>query len=181
MERKNERLLVVDDNEMNLDMLARRLERQGFDVDRAASGEEALEYVDKTQVDLVLLDHHMPERSGMEVLRRLRSAHTPSELPVIMVTAINDAGTVVEALNIGANDYITKPVDFEVALARIRSQLSRRAAEQKQRERDQRDAVAVRGSNDGLWDWNLESNEIYYPPRWKPMLGGCEEEIENDP
>src|SRR5216684_4463201 len=102
MERRNERLLIVDDDEMNLALLARRLKRQGFAVDRAASSEEALQYVDKTHIDLVLLDHHMPEKTGMEVLRRLRAAHTPSELPVIMVTAVSDPGTVVEALNIGA-------------------------------------------------------------------------------
>jgi PAS domain S-box-containing protein len=181
MERTSERLLLVDDDAMNLDLLAQRLEHQGFDVSRASSGLEALEQVDKTKMDLVLLDQQMPEITGIEVLRRLRSRHTPSELPVIMVTAGNDAGTAVEALNLGANDYITKPLDFEVALARIRAQLSRRAAEHDLREKDRRDACAARGSNDGLWDWNLESNEIYYSPRWKEMLGCSDHEIENSP
>ena len=181
MEPKNERLLVVDNDASNLDTLARRLERYGFAVDRASSGGEALRHLDKTQVDLVLLNHHMPEPTGMEVLRRLRATHTSSELPVIMVTALNDTGTVVEALNIGANDYVTKPLDFEVALARIRAQLSRRAAEHELHHRDQRDAMAARGSNDGLWDWNLESNEIYYSRRWKGMLGCSDDEIDNSP
>ena len=134
MERTNERLLLVDDDAMSLDLLARRLQDQGFDIARASSGTDALEQVDKTQVDLVLLDHQMPEITGIEVLRRIRSTHTPSELPVIMLTAGSDAGTAVEALNVGANDYLTKPLDFEVALARIRAQLSRRAAEQELRE-----------------------------------------------
>ncbi len=181
MELKTQRLLVVDDDPMNLDMFARRLEQHGYAVARASGGREALDYIHSHGVDLILLDHYMPEITGLEVLRELRRGYTASELPVIMVTAVSDANTTVEALNLGANDYITKPLDFAVALARIRGQLARRDAERELRGKDRRDALAARGSNDGLWDWDLETNEIYYSARWKEMLGFAEEEIDNSP
>ena len=181
MEHETQHLLVVDDDPMNLDMLARRLERHGFEVGRASGGLEALNYLSNHATDLVLLDHHMPDMSGMDVLQTMRRTYSPSDLPVIMVTAVSEAATVVEALNEGANDYITKPVDFTVALARIASQLTRRTAERELRATDQRDAAAARASNDGLWEWNLETNEIYYSPRWKAILGLDDDGIENSP
>ena len=181
MEQKTQNLLVVDDDPMNLDMLARRLERHGYDVGRATCGKEALDYVAQNATDLILLDHHMPDMTGIEVLQVLRRTYSPSDLPIIMVTAVSEASTVVSALNLGANDYITKPVDFAVALARIASQITRRTAERELRSQDLRDAIAARGTNDGLWDWDLETNEIYYSPRWKSMLGLGESEIENNP
>ena len=180
MELKTQRLLVVDDDPVNLNMFARLLEQQGYAVARASGGPEALEYIRTQAVDLMLLDHCMPEMTGLEVLRDVRRAYTASELPVVMVTAVSDGDTTIEALNLGANDYITKPLDFAVALARIRGQLARREEERKLQEKDRRDARAARGSNDGLWDWNLETNEIYYSARWTEMLGFGAEEIENN-
>jgi len=114
------RILLVDDEEANRDMLSRRLQRSGFLVDGAPDGESALERIRKGNVDLVLLDSMMPGLTGVDVLRLLRAVHTAEQLPVIMVTALNDSSKIVEALNLGANDYVTKPVDFPVALARHR-------------------------------------------------------------
>ena len=97
-------------------------------VDLACNGESALAQIRSSSFDLVLLDSMMPGLSGVEVLKTLRAEHTPDQLPVIMVTALTDSSKIVEALNLGANDYVTKPVDFPVALARIHSQLARKAA-----------------------------------------------------
>ena len=181
MEETKQKLLIVDDDPMNLDMLARRLERQGYAVGTASSGREALIYINKHPLDLVLLDHNMPDMSGLEVLQSIRRTQGPSDLPVIMVTAVSEANTIVTALNLGANDYITKPVDLAVAVARINAQLTRRAAERDLRDADQRDVSAARAGNDGFWEWNLETNEMYYSPRWKAMLGLADEEVENSP
>jgi diguanylate cyclase (GGDEF)-like protein/PAS domain S-box-containing protein len=172
------RLLVVDDDENNRDMLSRRLERSGFAVQKAADGHAALECVREGEVDLVLLDSMMPGLSGVDVLRLLRATSTPDELPVIMVTAVSESAKVVEALGLGANDYVTKPVDFPIALARIRSQLARKEAENALRRSEERYALAARGSNEGLWDWDLRSQRVYYSARWKQILGYSDAEIQ---
>ena len=166
-----ENLLVVDDEEMNRNMLSRRLERAGFNVEVARDGAEALRMATRQTFDLILLDQMMPERSGSEVLRELRMLHTAAELPVIMVTAVADSVKVAEALDSGANDYVTKPVDFAVALARIRSQLSRKHAETARKHSEERYALAARATHDGLWDWDLVTDRIDYSERWKHMLG----------
>jgi diguanylate cyclase (GGDEF)-like protein len=122
-------LLVVDDELTNRDVLQRRLARVGYRVLAADSGRSALEIVAAQRVDLVLLDVMMPDMDGIATLRTLRQSRSVSELPVIMVTARDSSEDVVEALDAGANDYITKPVDFAVAQARIRTQLTARRAD----------------------------------------------------
>ena len=123
-------LLVVDDCAENRDLLSRRLKRQGYQVAVAEHGREALEMIEQAHFDLVLLDQMMPGISGLDLLRLVRATRTPVDLPVIMVTAVDDSETVVEALNRGANDYVTKPLDFPIALARIRAQLARKRNEE---------------------------------------------------
>jgi len=117
-------ILVVDDHAMNRDMLARRLEKSSHQVKTAGSGKEALEAVEAGGQDVVLLDIMMEGLDGIEVLRRIRRRHNPTELPVIMVTAKDQSEDIVHALNEGANDYVTKPIDFPVLLARVQTQLT---------------------------------------------------------
>ncbi len=124
------RLLIVDDISDNRTVLKRRFERRGFDVSEAESGLIAIDLIERSQFDLVLLDVMMPGIDGMETLKRIRSRKSASALPVIMVTAKSESDNIVDALEQGANDYVTKPVDFAVALARVNTQLSRRRAEQ---------------------------------------------------
>jgi diguanylate cyclase (GGDEF)-like protein len=123
------RLLIVDDISDNRNILMRRFERRGFDVVEAGSGLDAIELIEKGSFDLVLLDVMMPGIDGIETLKRIRSRRSASVLPVIMVTAKSESGNIVDALEQGANDYVTKPVDFAVALARVNTQISRRRAE----------------------------------------------------
>jgi predicted signal transduction protein with EAL and GGDEF domain len=134
------RLLLVDDEEMNRDMLSRRLARHGYDVVTAASGPETLAAIEREEFALLLVDVMMPDMSGLEVLHRIRASYTADQLPIIMVTARAQSENIVEALDMGANDYVTKPVDMAVMLARIRAQLARRDAEQ-----------TLRASHDRLW------------------------------
>jgi len=120
-------LLVVDDSEANRDMLARRLIKQGYDVSTASGGAEALRMlVDEpaSVFDLVLLDVMMPGVNGLEVLETVRRTISMDELPVIMVTALDGSDDMVRAFEMGANDYVTKPIDLAVVLARVRTQLS---------------------------------------------------------
>ena len=125
------RLLIVDDIRENREILRRRFERHGFHTTEANGGVEALAFLESEAFDLVLLDIMMPDVSGLEVLASIRAKHAPGMLPVIMVTAKSQSEDVVQALRCGANDYITKPVDFSIALARVITQLDRKRAEEK--------------------------------------------------
>ena len=128
-DRHKGRLLIVDDVFENREILKRRFERQGFHVTDAGGGIEALNMMERESFDLILLDMMMPDLSGLEVLAHIRSKHSAGSLPVIMVTAKTQSEDIVDALNRGANDYITKPVDFSIALARVVTQVDRRRAE----------------------------------------------------
>jgi diguanylate cyclase (GGDEF)-like protein/PAS domain S-box-containing protein len=174
-------LLLVDDEELNRDMLGRRLELHGYRVTPAENGRAALDLIAREAFDLVLLDVMMPELNGFQVLSRVRENHTSSQLPVIMVTAKSQSTDVVEGFRLGANDYVTKPIDFPVALARISTHVAHRRALLALHESETRYALAARGTNDGLWDWDLRIGQIYYSPRWKEMLGFQEAEIGQGP
>ena len=174
-------ILVVDDNELNRDLLSRRLKQAGYAVALAESGEAALEYLEAHSVAMVLLDVSLGNLSGLEVLQVIRRTWTAARLPVIMVTAQSASRDIAGALDLGADDYVTKPIDYPVALARIRTQLARKDAEDRLRASEQRYALAARGANDGLWDWDLSTDTIYYSDRWKSIVGVTETELRAAP
>ncbi|MFN3670527.1 MAG: putative bifunctional diguanylate cyclase/phosphodiesterase [Bosea sp. (in: a-proteobacteria)] len=122
------RILLVDDLFDNRAVLGRRLVRRGYEVVEAECGADALALIARERFDLVLLDVMMPGISGLDVLVEIRRGLSSQQLPVIMVTAKSFSQDVVEALQKGADDYITKPVDFDIALARIQTQISRKRA-----------------------------------------------------
>jgi formate hydrogenlyase transcriptional activator len=124
-------LLVVDDDETNRDVLSHRLQRKGFCVTVAENGAQALDLVRARRFDLVLLDIMMPGLNGLEILQALRQTYTLTDLPIIMASARDQSADVVHALQLGANDYVTKPFDLPVVLARVQTQLAlKRAVEQ---------------------------------------------------
>jgi diguanylate cyclase (GGDEF)-like protein len=123
------RLLVVDDVANNRDVLGRLFRRRGYEVVEAATGCAALELITKQHFNAVLLDVVMPEMDGLEVLRRIRAIHSTATLPVIMVTAMAESKDVVQALELGANDYITKPIDVGITFARVQNHIARQQAE----------------------------------------------------
>jgi diguanylate cyclase (GGDEF)-like protein len=133
------RLLIVDDVAENRAVLSRRFVKRGFEIVEADCGAAALRLVQEQTFDVVLLDVMMPDMDGMEVLRRLRAKFSASLLPVVMVTAKTQSEDIVEALKNGANDYVTKPVDLSIVLARVNNQVARRRAE-----------AAIRKANDSL-------------------------------
>lgn len=118
-------ILVVDDILNNRKLLIRRLGRKGYKVIDVDSGPAALEAIaTNPSIDLVLLDIMMPGMDGIETLERIRQTHSSNELPIIMATAKDASRDMVTAFSKGANDYITKPIDFPVALARIQAQIT---------------------------------------------------------
>ena len=174
-------LLIVDDNEANRDVLSRRLGQRGYNCTVAADGAAAMTLIQRQAFDLILLDVEMPEMSGLEVLTWIRGRFSHTDLPVIMVTARAQGKDVIEAFQLGANDYVTKPVDFAVSLARINTHLSHKRAVEALRDSEERYALALRGANDGLWDWNLITQEAHWSPRWKEMLGYSDADLSADP
>ncbi len=118
-------VLVVEDEAALATMLRYNLEKQGFRVDEAGDGQEALIRIAETSPDLVLLDWMLPVISGIEVCRQIRRRPASRDLPIIMVTARTEDGDAVRGLNTGADDYITKPFNMEALLARMRALLRR--------------------------------------------------------
>jgi two-component system, OmpR family, phosphate regulon response regulator PhoB len=118
-------VLVVEDEAALATMLRYNLEKQGYRVEEAADGQEALTRIAETQPDLVLLDWMLPQMSGLEVCRQIRRKSATRDLPVIMVTARTEDQDAVRGLNTGADDYIAKPFSMDSLLARIRALLRR--------------------------------------------------------
>ena len=114
-------ILIADDNEANRDILARRLEAHGYQLAMAADGEEALSSARTLLPDLILLDVMMPKFDGLEVCRQLKSDKNLPFIPIILVTARSDTKDVVAGLDVGGDEYLTKPVDQAALVARVRS------------------------------------------------------------
>ena len=138
--KKKKRILVVDDHEDNIELLRARLEARGYEVEGASDGQAALDAVERICPDLILLDVMMPKMDGMEVVRRLKAKSEANELPfipVIMQTALDSTENKVEGLDAGADDYITKPINFAELEARVNSLLRIKALQVTLKAREQ--------------------------------------------
>lgn len=119
-----EKILLVEDNEMNRDMLSRRLARQGYDISIAVDGQEALEMVLKSEPDLILMDLSLPELDGWEATRKLKQDSKTKHIPIIVLTAHALKSDREDAFEVGCDDYDVKPVDFQRLLKKIENQLA---------------------------------------------------------
>ena len=131
------RFLVVDDNEMNRDLLSRRLEQQGHTVETAANGRQALDKMHAQPFDVVLLDVMMPEMNGYQMLEQIKSDGALRHIPVIMISAVDQIDSVVRCIELGAEDYLPKPFNPVLLKARIGAVL------EKKRLRDQEQAYLL--------------------------------------
>jgi len=118
-------VLIVEDEAALMTMLRYNLEKQGFRVEEAGDGEEALNRINEVKPDMVLLDWMLPHLSGIEVCRQIRRRPATRELPVIMITARSEDQDAVRGLNTGADDYVTKPFSTEALVARMRALMRR--------------------------------------------------------
>jgi two-component system alkaline phosphatase synthesis response regulator PhoP len=122
----NEKILVVDDEEDILELLKFKLSREGYQVTCAASGEEALHCVRSEPPDLIVLDLMLPGIDGIEVARELKNDFTTKSIPIVMLTAKGEEADIVTGLELGADDYITKPFSPRILTARVKAVLRRR-------------------------------------------------------
>ena len=148
-------ILIVDDSEANRDILARRLEASGYQLATAVDGEDALERARTLLPDLILLDVMMPKLDGLEVCRRLKGDPSLPFMPIILVTARSDTKDVVRGLDVGGDDYLTKPVDQSALVARVRSML--RIKELHDTVQEQARVLAAQSTELEQWNRTLET------------------------
>lgn len=135
------RILIVDDEQINLDFFDVMLSKLGFIVEKAEDGEEALEKVQTTHPDLIILDNIMPKKSGWDVTKELKQDPRYKEfrdIPIIMFSAMDDVKDKIEGFELGIEDYITKPFNFSEVLARIKAVLRNRELAQQLVHRERR-------------------------------------------
>jgi len=121
------KVLVIDNDVDLLDVISYALRREGFNVQIAADGQQAIQRLKSSKPDIILLDIRLPKTNGLEVLKRIRER---DDIPVIVLTALNDEETILQAFNLGADDFITKPFSFRQLTARIRAVMRRAGAGQ---------------------------------------------------
>ena len=123
------KILIVEDEEDVMELIRYNLAKEGFNCDAACNGQEALKKTQATLPDLVLLDLMLPEVDGLEVCKKLKSSPQTEHIPIVMVTAKSDEADIVTGLELGADDYITKPFSPKVLVARVRAVLRKKTAE----------------------------------------------------
>jgi diguanylate cyclase (GGDEF)-like protein/PAS domain S-box-containing protein len=175
-------VLVVDDTEDRLNLMSVLLRKAGYKVLAAHDGREAYTIARREHPLLVVSDVMMPEVDGIELCRRLRSDTELFATPILLVSAMRvDDGSAVEGLQAGADDYLEAPYEPMRFIAKVTRLAERARLEEAVRESEERYALAARGANDGLWDWNLKTGRIYFSERWKAMLGYEDGEIGDSP
>jgi len=167
------RILIVDDHEDNIELLRARLEARGYTIDSAMDGEEALHAIAKSPPDLVLLDVMMPRIDGFEVVRRVKANKNLPFIPIILQTALDSTEHKVEGLDAGADDYITKPINFAELEARVKSMLRIKrlqdALEERERELSEVNARLLKmAQTDALTGLD---NRRYLEERLEEMFG----------
>lgn len=129
-----QRILIVDDNETNRDILEARLKANGYHVLHAGDGEEALAVARRHLPDLILLDVMMPKLDGIEVCRRLKADASLPFIPIVLVTAKSESQDIIEGLDAGADEYLTKPIDQKTLIARVKALLRLKALHEPKRD-----------------------------------------------
>lgn len=193
-------VVLVESNATNLSLLQSMLRRLGnVNPIIFTDPQEALGWCEANHPDLILVDYSLPLMDGIEFIGLFRKMSGCAQIPLVMISAVYDQDVLFRALEQGANDFLTKPVDRYELLARTRNMLTLRESQLKianqtalleseieratadLKHSEERYALAARGANDGLWDWDLTGEKVFYSYRWKAMLGYEEKDISSKP
>ena len=171
------RVLLIEDDPGDAFLIRTLLVREpGFELEHVARLAAGMARLAEGELDVVLLDFSLPDSRGIDSFRTLRDAHP--EVAVIVLTSLDDDQVGVRAVAEGAQDYLVKRDVDEKLLARaLRYAVERHRTELALRKSEERYALALRGANDGLWDWDLLADTLFLSPRWKAMLGYAEHEL----
>ena len=170
-ERKIPLLLVVDDDAVIRTMLMKSLQKQGFDTLEAPNGEEGIRLFRQHRPDLVLLDVLMPVMNGFEACLEMRAIDPECTVPVIMLTGLDDIASVDKSFEVGATDFISKPINWSLFAQRVRYALKSRDMDFELRKSRHRVDYALKVAMLGYWDWDLQTGQFYFPPGVLEMLG----------
>ena len=173
------RILLIEDDPGDADLLQELLAEENksdFIFSWVERLQEGLDRLTQSEFDLILSDLSLPDSHGPDTFIRLY-AQAPN-LPIVVLSGSDDESLAVKALQEGAQDYLVKgEVDGKLIVRALRYAIERKHVQTALRESEERYILAARGANDGLWDWHLQSEEVYFSPRWKAMLGYEENEI----
>jgi diguanylate cyclase (GGDEF)-like protein/PAS domain S-box-containing protein len=177
-------VLLVEDNPGDVRLFKEYLKKSphpdDFQLDCDASINDCLKRLDRHPMDLILLDLTLPDGAGLDTLKQVHDKKP--EIPIIILTGNQDKALAIESLKKGAQDYLNKnQMDGDLLIRSIRYSVERFQLFKKIEEERQRYELVATGSNDGIWDWDLVANQIYYSPRWKMILGYEEDEITATP
>lgn len=177
------RILLIEDNQADATLVERYLDQNSensqFRVDWANRVSEGCNRLVQGGHDLVLLDLSLPDSDGADTYESVISA--AGAVPVVVMTGQNDGAQALRAVSGGAQDYLVKDrVDADILVRSIRYAIERKRVEEKLRVSEERYSLAVDGAMDGVWDWDLESESIYYSDRWKSMIGWQPGEVGSD-
>ncbi|MCB1139754.1 MAG: EAL domain-containing protein [Leptospiraceae bacterium] len=169
-------LLMIEDNPVAARLSMAILEREPiFRVKQAISLAEAMDLLRNAAFDVALLDLYLPDAEGLESFRILH-AFSP-ELPVVILSGLDDHSIALKAVQEGAQDFLVKgEMDAELLHKSVRHAIERKKIERKLKESEERYALAARGANDGIWDWDVRNQEFYFSPRFLSMMGREPEE-----
>ncbi|MBB5021503.1 diguanylate cyclase domain-containing protein [Desulfurispira natronophila] len=181
------RILAVDDSRTILTLMQQMtLRSTDFEILVADDPREALQRSHQESIDLLIVDYMMPRMDGITLMQRFKENPCHEHVPVLMITASDDVEVRHRALQSGANDFLTKPLDMLEFTTRVRNMLDLRKYQKALeeniellRQSEERWQFAIDGSDDGVWDWNIETGEAFFSRRWKAMLGYGEEDIAN--
>lgn len=189
-------ILIVDDNPKNLQVVGSILKNEGFPIELALNGKDAIKWVEKKSFDLILLDVMMPEMDGFQVCNIIRSKFKDDDIPIVFLTALADRENILKGFETGGQDYISKPFDSQELLVRVKTQIELKQSKEKLRalnknldkkvnertqalqetnkaltESEEKYRYALEAANDGIWDWNLDKDEVELSVAFYKMLG----------